>query len=41
MSKVNYILDYSDLKVRIIDQIILKVKNVSKYKYDQQYGYSN
>ena len=36
ISEVNYILEHLDLKIKTINQMILKIKNTSKYKYNQQ-----
>ena len=41
MSEVNYVLDRSNLEVRMIDRTIPKVENTSEHKYDQRYGQSN
>ena len=37
MSEVNYVLDRSNLEVRMIDRTIPKVENASEHKYVQQY----
>ena len=38
---MNDFLDCLDFKIKIIDWTILKVENIFKYKYDQQYGQNN
>ena len=41
ISKMNYVLDCLDFKLKMINQIIPKIENIFEYKYDQQYGQSN
>ena len=41
ISQVNYVVDYLNLEVKMIDQMILKVENIFKHNYNQQYNQSN
>ena len=39
-NKVNYVLSRLNLEIKTINQIISKVENTSKHKYNQQYNQS-